>query len=92
MPRINHDPNIVAKGGANGVYGIGLKKERLGISFKLKDGTEAMWPVIIAEIFRQIGYQNPETMAMLERLNSGVVFNDNGIAVGTSRAVFKLER
>ena len=29
---INYDPNLIAKGGANGVYGIGLKKERLGIS------------------------------------------------------------
>ncbi len=87
---INYDPNIVAKGGANGVYGIGLKKERIGISFKLKDGTEAVWPIIIKEIFRQIGYYNEDTFAMLDRLNSGTILNDNGTPVGTSKAVFTL--
>ena len=89
---INHDANIVAKGGANGVYGIGLKKERLGISFKLKDGTEAVWPLIIREIFRQIGYFNAETDAMLRSLNSGVTVNDNDTPVGEVKAVFKLEK
>lgn len=89
---INHDANIVAKGGANGVYGIGLKKERLGISFKIKDGTEAVWPLIIREIFRQIGYYNAETDAMLQSLNSGVTVNDNDTPVGEVKAVFKLEK
>lgn len=89
---INCDENIVAKGGANGVYGIGLKKERIGISFKLKDGTEAVWPLIVREIFRQIGYFNPETDDMLQRLHTGVLVNDNDTPVGTVKAVFQLER
>ncbi len=88
---INYDPNIVAKGGANGVYGIGLKKERIGISFKLKDGTEAVWPIIIKEIFKQIGYYNEDTFNMLDRLNSGTIVNDNGTPVGSCKAVFKLQ-
>ena len=87
---INHDENIVGKGGANGVYGFGLKKERLGISLKLKDGTEAMWPILIAEILRQLGYKNQATFDMLESLNSGVVINDNDTPVGVCKAVFKL--
>ncbi|MEG1426308.1 MAG: asparaginase, partial [Oscillospiraceae bacterium] len=33
---IDTDENIVAKGGANGVYGLGLKKERIGVSIKIK--------------------------------------------------------
>lgn len=33
---INHDANIIAKGGANSVYGIGIKKERIGISSRLR--------------------------------------------------------
>ena len=88
---INYDPNLVAKGGANGVYGIGLKKERIGISFKLKDGTEAVWPLIIKEIFRQIGYYNKETFEMLDSLNDGTIINDNGTPVGTCRTVFELK-
>ena len=87
---INHDPNLVAKGGANGVYGIGLKKERLGISLKIKDGTEAIWPILIKEIFRQIGYYNEDTFRMLDSLNSGTIINDNGTPVGTCKPVFTL--
>lgn len=88
--RINEDPNIIAKGGANGVYGIGLKKERLGISFKVKDGTEAVWPLLVREIFRQIGYFNPETDAMLLSLHDGLIRNDNDTVVGEVRTVFQL--
>lgn len=88
---INYDGNIVAKGGALGVYGLGLKKERLGIAFKLTDGTETDWPLIIREIFRQIGYHNEETEARLLRLNDGILRNDNNTIVGTRKAVFTLE-
>ena len=88
---INHDPNIVAKGGANGVYGIGLKKERIGISFKTKDGTEGIWPLLVKEIFRQIGYYNEDTFKMLDSLNDGMIYNDNHTLVGTCKTVFKLK-
>lgn len=87
---INYDENIVAKGGANGVYGLGLKKERMGISFKLKDGTESMWPILLKEIFRQIGYHKPDTLNMLDSLHNGFITNDNGTVVGHCQAVFKL--
>ena len=89
---INEDPNIVAKGGALGVYGLSLKKERLGISFKLTDGSEHNWPLIIREIFRQIGYHNPETEERLLKLSDGILRNDNGTHVGTRKAVFTLEK
>ncbi len=88
---INYDPNLVAKGGANGVYGIGLKKERLGISLKIKDGTEAIWPILIKEIFKQIGYYNEDTFKMLDSLNDGVIINDNGTPVGNCNPVFTLK-
>ena len=87
---INHDHNIVAKGGANGVYGIGLKKERLGISIKIKDGNDSMWSIIIREIFRQIGYNNPKTLEILDGLNNGTILNDNDTPVGECKAVFSL--
>ena len=87
---INDDPNLIAKGGANGVYGIGLKKERIGIALKIKDGTEAIWPILIKEIFRQIGYYQEETFRMLDHLNNGTIVNDNGTPVGFCRPVFKL--
>lgn len=89
---INHDPNLVAKGGANGVYGIGMKREGLGISLKLADGTENLWPLLIGEIFRQLGYENRDTHAMLESLHGGTLYNDNDSPVGRCRPVFALEK
>ena len=87
---INEDPNLVAKGGANGVYGIGMKKERLGIALKIKDGTEAIWPILIREIFKQVGYYRKDTFDMLDRLNNGTIVNDNGTPVGHCDPVFRL--
>ncbi|MEA4920262.1 MAG: asparaginase [Clostridiaceae bacterium] len=88
---INRDSNLIGKGGAMGVYGIGLKNEGLGISLKIADGTDYLWPFLIAGIFRRIGYNKQETLDMLEKLNSGIVYNDNGLAVGSARNVFELK-
>ncbi len=85
---INTDENITAKGGANGVYALGLKKEKLGIAFKLSDGTEDGWPLIIKQIFSRIGYQNKETIEILDLINNGEIKNDNGNTVGSCRAIF----
>lgn len=87
---MNMDPNIVAKGGASGVYGFGLKKEHLGISLKIEDGTEHIWPLLIAEILRQIHYDGEETIKRLEQLFSLCVYNDNKTLVGTYKPVFRL--
>lgn len=87
---INQDPNIIAKGGASGIYALGLKKQRLGISIKLADGTENTWPLIISEVFRQIGYHNPVTEKILYNLHSGIIYNDNNHPVGHCRTEFKL--
>ncbi len=89
---INEDSNIVAKGGSNGVYGIGLKRERLGISLKLADGTEHLWPFLISCILRQIGYHDEGTHARLRALHSGILVNDNGRQVGRCEPAFSLER
>lgn len=89
---INRDPNLIGKGGAMGVYGIGMKKEGLGISLKIADGTDYLWPFLIAGIFRELGYSRQETYDMLLGLNSGIIKNDNGLVVGEARNVFTLQR
>jgi L-asparaginase II len=86
---INRDPNVVAKGGAAGVYCIGLRRERLGISLKLADGTENTWPVIIGNIFEQIGYQGP-ALDTMRALNNGFIYNDCGEKIGYMETAFKL--
>ena len=86
----NGDPNVIAKGGAQGVYAFGLKKERLGFAIKNEDGDETSWPVTIAEILRQLDYDNPDTIAKLDKLAPVTVINDNNTEVGVKRPVFRL--
>lgn len=87
---LNKDPNIVAKGGSNGIYGFGLKKQRLGISFKLIDGTEKVWPTIIMTVLRGLKCLSEDTEVRLNSLNPFVILNDNDIEVGCLKAAFSV--
>ncbi|MCU9613452.1 asparaginase [Caldibacillus lycopersici] len=84
------DPNIVAKGGAQGVYCFGLKKERIGFALKVLTGSEDVWPVVVASILEQINYENNETIARLRALKPSIVKNDAGIMVGEIKEKFML--
>ncbi|GGF64871.1 asparaginase [Paenibacillus albidus] len=83
------DDNLAAKGGAKGVYGIGLRKERLGISMKVSDGSEQVRPCLIASILERIGYSNQETIDRLYEVVPNIIVNDGGTVVGERRAVFE---
>lgn len=83
---MNEDPNIIAKGGANGVYGIGLKKQRLGISLKFVDGTESAWAFMILEILRALNALTPDHEARLAKLHPKYYINDNEKIVGERRS------
>lgn len=87
---MNRDPNIIAKGGANGVYGFGLKKQRLGVAFKLADGTESSWPYLARELLRALGALTEEHAARLDALGTDAIYNDNGLVVGRRRALFNV--
>ncbi|OPA80797.1 asparaginase [Paenibacillus selenitireducens] len=86
------DPNIVAKGGAKGVYGVGLKKERMAFALKVIDGSELVWPTIVASILEQIGYENKETIARLYALTPSEIRNDNQRLVGENRVTFDIRQ
>lgn len=87
---MNEDPNIIAKGGANGVYGFGLKEQRLGIAFKFIDGTEAAWPFLIKEILKALGALKPEHEKRLDILHPTYFVNDNDRIVGERRCEIKI--
>ena len=87
---MNMDPNIIAKGGANGVYGFGLKKQRLGVAFKFVDGTEAAWPFMAMEILRALGALTPEHEQRLNTLHPRYFINDNEKVVGERRCEVKI--
>ncbi|MFB4321324.1 asparaginase [Priestia sp. BR_2] len=84
------DPNIVAKGGFKGVYCFGLKKERLGISFKISDGSEEEWGWIAESILEQIGYGSKATIERLKAAYPKDLYNDEGLRVGRVETGFKL--
>ena len=93
---LNTFPNVVAKGGASGVYAFGLKKERLGMMLKIMDGTETSWQIVIREILRQV---SPEINAgLIETLENtdfiGMIrkniTNAAGETVGTMEPMFVL--
>lgn len=85
---INRDRNIVAKGGAKGVYCLALRRERIGIALKFDDGTEECWPIAIKRILEKLGYRDAQTLAMLDSLRPLSLTNDNNETVGEYRPTF----
>lgn len=87
---MNEDPNIIAKGGANGVYGFGLKEQRLGVAFKFVDGTEEAWAFMAKEILKALGALKPEHEKRLDALHPTYFVNDNQRVVGERRCEIKI--
>ncbi|MFC4303010.1 asparaginase [Cohnella boryungensis] len=91
-PNLLEDANIVAKGGAKGIYCFSLKEEELAFALKVADGSEEEWPLIVASILEQIGYRNKETIERMYRIGNPRIRNDNDLVVGENRSVFKLRK
>lgn len=85
-----NDPNLVAKGGAKGVYGIGLRDEKIGIALKVMDGSEDVWPQIIAKILEDLDYKNKATIEALNELSPKQLTNDGNLIVGERKTVFNI--
>ncbi len=87
-PALLEDPNIVAKGGAKGIYCFALKEQGIGIAFKVMDGSEDKWPFVVASILMQIGYEDKRTIERLLRLCPVEIVNGSGTLVGEHRIGF----
>jgi L-asparaginase II len=91
-------PWKIRKGGASGVYCFGLKKERLGVMFKLYDGTESAWQAVTARILSQIAPDNHADL--VQKLESEELTGTTcraircmtGETIGELRADFVLSR
>lgn len=81
------DPNIVAKSGAQGLFTLGLRKERLGIAVHLSDGSEAAWGPIVIALLEKLGGASPETMERLRERYPRAFRNDAGAEAGTWEVV-----
>ncbi|MHB8063803.1 MAG: asparaginase [Ruminiclostridium sp.] len=87
---LNSDPNIVAKAGAKGVYAMGLRKEKLGIAFKIESGEQYPLAFIALNILQQLHYDNKYTIDALEKICGRVILNECGKKVGSTECEFKL--
>jgi len=84
------DPNIVAKGGAQGVYCFALRNEGLSFALKIMNGSESPWPNVIASVLEQIQYTNQETIDRIKALSPAFVRNDAGVEVGEIVSTIKI--
>ncbi len=84
------DPNIVAKGGAQGVYCFALRDEGVSFALKIMNGSESPWPNVIASVLEQIQYKNQETIERIKALSPTFVRNDAGVEVGEIVSTIKI--
>ena len=80
----NYDPNVIGKDGAHGFYAFGLKKEHLGIAYKIFSGDMTMFPYVANRIYEKIDYSNE---LLLPHINFEFL-NDNNQVIGEYIAVF----
>lgn len=90
-PALLKDSNIVAKGGAKGIYCFALKREGQAFVLKVMDGSEDKWPYLVASILRQIGYSDEGTIERLLELCPEVIRNSRGAAVGHHQIGFRFD-
>lgn len=76
---------IVAKVGADGVYGVALPRLGLGLALKVEDGDNRAAMVALIAILAQLGL-TPDPRERLERFAAFPVLNTRGEQVGTIRA------
>ena len=81
------DPNIVAKSGAQGLFAIGLRRERLGIAIHITDGSEAAWPYVVMRLLSRLGGASADTMAALRARFPAEFFNNAGAPAGRWEAL-----
>lgn len=81
---------IVAKGGAEGVYGLALCKHGIGVAIKIEDGSSrAAYPAAV-ETLRQLGVLSSEELEVLECYHRPLLYNHRAERIGEIRPVFRL--
>lgn len=84
--------NMVAKGGAEGAFLIGLRDpRRLGIALKIADGSSRAIPPVAIAALRHVGGLSESALGQLQRFISPAITNCHGTVVGNIEAAFELE-
>lgn len=83
---------LFCKGGAEGLFCVGIPGKGLGIAVKIEDGGARALPSTVVESLRVLGAVTPEMSGMRELAIERPVRNCRGDVVGYMRPCFELER
>lgn len=81
---------LIGKIGAEGVYCIGLKNEKVAIAIKVEDGSLNVIPTIAIHVLKELNLLSHQEFYALSEFYQPDILNDNGIIVGKIIADFKL--
>ena len=84
---------LFSKGGAEGVYCVGVPSQGLGIAMKTEDGHDHRGPApVITDALRQLGLLSVEQVDELKGLANPILRNHRADVVGEVKSVLRLSR
>ncbi len=83
--------DVLAKLGAEGVYGAAWLSRGWGIGLKIEDGSRRALEVALLELLGQLGALDETALAALDRYGHPPVRNTRGDVVGSIQPAFELE-
>lgn len=87
---ISNNPDMIAKSGAMGLYAIGVHSKKLGVAFKILDGSHDEFGLVAAEILTQLEVA-PDTVSEIRQHYPDSLINDNQDIVGKRKSVFRIQ-
>lgn len=80
---------LIAKGGAEGCYAVGIRGETRGLAVKVEDGSHRAVSAIVTTLLQRLGALDAVALRQLDRFHRPVMRNTRGDAVGEIRAVLE---
>ncbi|MGD8188947.1 asparaginase [Brevibacillus ginsengisoli] len=82
---------VIAKGGAEGVYCMGLVERGIGVAIKVEDGNWRSATPVAVEVLKQLGELTPQEEQALQSFHMPVIANRKGETVGIIEPIFQLK-
>jgi L-asparaginase II len=83
---------IVSKGGAEGLYCLGLVGAGIGVAVRVQDGSARAIPALVLEVLRQLELVDPAVLDRLAQFRRPPVTNTRGEVVGEIVPVLTMRR
>lgn len=73
---------LIAKGGAEGLVGIGVPERGIGIAMKISDGSQRAMIPVLCSVLRQLDLISPSEKAAIERAYPSTILTNAGVQAG----------